>query len=874
MSFDAILKTKIRVPAPHPNGVPRRRLTEMLERGLSGRLTFVTAPAGFGKTTLLAEWLSLRPDRSAAWLSLDETDNDLIKFWRYFIHALSAAAIPELQSRTFPLLQAYPNVSIHTLLDALLQELEDNVGTASRASRLPLRIVLDDYHEIGDESIHQSLSYFIDHLPEGAHLVVASRSKSPLRTAKWRTRGQQCVLTGSELTFTADETRLFCADTARLSLSDEQLADVVRWTEGWAAILQMLSLSLRDRQPRDRGRLLSGIAAHSSDVIQYLLEEVLGVLPEELRQFLLRTSIADRFDAALCDVLTERDDSPRLLEELKQRNLFLVPLDDAGEWHRYHHLFGLVLQNQLIRREPQRWRAWGRMAALHFADRGMLDEAIEQAIGCGDEDLIVRLADRHLYTILHRGELATLARWLNQVAPAKLPLHLVLIHAFALTVTGQFGQAGDVLFRAEKDIASLDEGDKRGELQSGLFFVKVNFAFTTGDYEQWFKYAEQLDVLPENPLFYHFNYNRNEPLVRRTFFGLKGAIPKEILLISLRMLDVLETHGWRQSLFAQYIVQTMAEGFYEMGQFEACEQALREVEAVSRSKRCAGLYIPNRVTAARLQTARGEYGRAMAHLGEAAEAARQWGEPHWLGALQAYEARVLLQQGDLAGAEARLAETGVTAKETPTLYRETEYMTLARLLGARRKEKEALKLLDWLVHLGRRERNLVTITDVSILQALLEKQRGQRTAAAERLHDALGVGIAEGYVRSFVDEGAPMAFLLRDYLKLRESGERPAWEEVPADEVRQLLRRIEAETAGPLRAESGDAVDRLVEPLSERELALMQGMAQGATNRELADRLHLTEGTVKVYFSRIYGKLGVSSRTQALHRARELGLLD
>ncbi|MDG0810039.1 LuxR C-terminal-related transcriptional regulator [Cohnella rhizosphaerae] len=359
----------------------------------------------------------------------------------------------------------------------------------------------------------------------------------------------------------------------------------------------------------------------------------------------------------------------------------------------------------------------------------------------------------------------------------------------------------------------------------------------------------------------------------------------------------MNAHGWKQSLFSQYVIQSVAEGYFEWDRLSEADSLLKEVEKVAHLKRCAGLYVPCRITMARCLLARGRGEEARALLQATADTAREWGEPRWELPLAAYEARFALADGDLAGAERLLKRTGVSPADAPALYRETEYMTLARLLGARRKEKEALKLLEGLAALGARERSLITMVDAAVLCALLEWQRGRREAGLDRLHEALAAGAANGYVRSFAGEGKPMLALLRAYRakRLQDGGDGEealagdgalAGNEAPGSDkarggvskayVDGLVARLGAELEAAGVSAAGDGLDgeRLIEPLTDKELALLQELDRGATNRESAAKLQLTEGTVKVYLSRVYAKLGVSSRTQALSRARELRLLD
>lgn len=867
MIQEAILQTKIRPPVPRSSDIARERLTKRLTQALNGRLTLVCAPAGFGKTTLLSQW-ARQTSSPVAWFSVDDTDNDLIKFWRTLARAIAPHVSPALPDMLAPLLQTYPNVTIHSILDMLLNELEDKAPGK-------LAIVLDDYHSIADASIHESLAYAIDHLPDRVHLVIASRTELPLSTAKWNARGQRHDLTAKHLSFTSEEAKRFCRDYAGLALSNERIDQLMRWTEGWAASLQLISLTIGESE--DPEWFFDRFKGGDRNLMQYLFDEVFAQLPPELRRFLLRTSVLSRFDASACDALAETGDGRRFLEELQKRNLLLASLDDSGTWYRYHHLFSHFLRNQVMLEHPGLWPELNRLAAIHLSGRSLMDEAIEHALTAGDSELAVGLLSEYVFAVLLKGELATLLRWMQQIPADSLTHQLALLHAFTLIVTGQFDRARTELERLER-IAEGIVGELATEVQSGLFFVKVNLAFATGDYEQWYAYVERLpDMLPKSPLFYHFNYNTNEPLVRRTVFGLRGIQNAEIEAISHRIVSILESHGWGDALFTQYIVQSVAEGYYEWGRLKDSKTLIRRIEPIARRYRIAGLYVPNRIALTRLLWAEGENAAAYEALSEAMDEVSQYPDSgSWLSAFRAAEVHFRIAEGNLAQAEKMLNELGLQP-DKPSLFRVLEYMALARLLKARRKEKDAMQLLESLMRLSRREGSLLGMAEIAVQQALIEAQRGKRSAAFGYLAQALGIGLPNGYVRTFVDEGEPMQSLLRQYRDTlaKQLAEASAEEtELKTGEGAGLLEYV-SRLLGLFPGKDLPPVgEELPEPLTSKERAVLLEAVRGAVNREIAERLHLTEGTVKVYLSRIYGKLGVSSRIQALHRAEELRLFE
>ncbi|RUS46639.1 LuxR C-terminal-related transcriptional regulator [Cohnella sp. AR92] len=858
MHTPILLQTKIKIPVPRSGGVRRQRLLDRLNRTTDGRLALVCAPAGFGKTTLIGQWAE-QSSSKIAWYSLDETDNDLMKFWRYAIHALQAHLPPGFGERMEPLLQAYPNVAMPTILDALLQELEE------REEGGLLTLVLDDYHTISAAFIHDSVGYLIDHLPEGVRLVIASRSELPLSTtSKWRVRGKLIDIGSRQLEFTEEETRRFCQDTSGLRLSDERIQLLQKWTEGWAASLQLLVLTLKEHEDPDRFFLQ--YSGSDRGLIQYLLEEVLGQLPADIRRFLLRTSILSRFDAECCEAVTLGNDSRAMLDRLQRLNLFLVPLDDTQGWYRYHHLFSMFLKTQLLKEDPELAVALHRLAADHLAGRSLLEEALEHSLEAGDIGTAIGLLGAQISSVIERGEWSTLLRWMNRLPTEALPFQIRLLYAFTLIVTGQFESAAEELRRLERFAADAEPGEERQEMRSSLFFAKINLAFSSGDYEQWYSYADRIpDMLPESPLLYRFNYNTNEPFVRRTAFGLRGMQTPETEAIAGRIIGILDSHGWGQSLFTQYIVQSLAEGYYEWDRLGDSRRLLRRIEPIARKHRIAGLLVPNLVAAARLQWAEGSEKEAHRTIEDTIELVRdELREPRWLAPLHAFQAGLHLRAGNTALAETLLSSLKLAAPNKPSLMKNLEYLTYARLLGAKRKEKDALGLLETLNRLNRREGCIVGIVDAEALQALLNAQRGYRSEAFAHLGEALALGEANGYIRAFVDEGEPMRSLL---MQFKEQRNREEHRGISEEYLERLIGRFPLKEA-PMPSE------RLIEPLSPKESAVLLEAVRGAANREIADRLHLTEGTVKVYLSRIYGKLGVSSRIQALRRAEELQLFE
>ncbi|MFD0674622.1 LuxR C-terminal-related transcriptional regulator [Cohnella sp. GCM10027633] len=848
-----LLHTKTTPPVSRMHLVERQRLTELIEQGVQGRLTLLSAPAGFGKTTALSQW-TRRTGCGVAWLSLDEADNDPTRFWRYVSQALSAV-LPETTGRRLSQLSyTLPSLSINTFLDAMINELY----SADR----PAALVLDDYHLIANPGIHENIAYCIEHLPPQLRLVIASRGELPFPTVKWHVRGELATIDLKQLQFTAPEAESFYQDAIGVPLSQSQVESLLTHTEGWITGLQLLGISLRSAG--DGEAFMAGFDGYNRDVADYLFHEVMAKLPADMQHFLLRTSVLTRLDARTCDDVTGRNDGLGMLERLQEWNLFLVPLDDQRAWYRYHHLFAEYLRNAARRNSDDLWHDAHAAASASFGARGYLDEAIDHAIAAGDYTAAESYLSRHIATVLQRGEFGALLRWFGSFPPeTELASELSLLHAFLLVVTGQPEAAEQTLARVELRLGTTATDEQRKQLQSGILFVKSNLVFASGKFEQWFAFSAGImdALLPHNPIFYNFNYNNADPLVRRNAFGLKGVLSPDTETIGKQFSGVLEKHGWEASLINLYLVQSLAEGYYEWNRLEESQRLLLQVERASRSRLVPGLYVPNRITQANVYAATGRLELAYTTLEETLAVVLKLPEPQWAAYVRATLLQLHLRHGQLPAAKKLAGALRLSAKDRPTFDLEFEALALSRLLGAQHKEPEALRLLELLKPQAQREGNLMSLAEIAIAQACLQESLGQRALAMAALQEALAIGEANGYVRSFVDAGEVMAKLLRRHAEQGDPSSRYA---------RALLEAY----PGTTKQEPASPPPELIEELSRTELQLLELIRQGNSNQVIADKLHLSVGTVKVYVSRLYGKLGVSSRTQALARAKELRLLE
>jgi ATP/maltotriose-dependent transcriptional regulator MalT len=481
-----LLETKLYVPKWRPGLVSRPRLIERMHQGIERKLTLVSAPAGFGKTTLLAEWLAASPanERAAGWVSLDQSDNDPAFFWAYFITALQKAYSRRVRSgvgeSALALLRSPQPQPIESVLTTLINDINAIEQYPSTGSGHGFALILDDYHVIDAQPIHSAIAFLLDHLPPQMHLIIASRSDPPLLLSRLRARGELTELRAADLRFTSDEAAAFLNEVMGLHLLATDVAALATRTEGWIAGLQLAALSMQARD--DVAGFITAFTGNDRYIVDYLVEEVLQRQPERVRNFLLQTSILDRLSGPLCDAVTDREDGQngtlarqvalagrawrrvtgaRMLEALERDNLFVVPLDDKREWYRYHHLFADVLRAHLMEEQPDQIPTLHRRAAAWFEEHGMAAEAIEQARAAGDHETVARLLAANFEAFERIGRYASILSWfasLPEEMVKKRP-RLALIHAAAALAADNNNQAARRLTSwAEEAINKIENG--------------------------------------------------------------------------------------------------------------------------------------------------------------------------------------------------------------------------------------------------------------------------------------------------------------------------------------------------------------------------------------------------------------------------------
>jgi LuxR family maltose regulon positive regulatory protein len=910
-----VLATKLFVPRLRPKLVQRPHLVNRLEqaRQLGHKLTVVLGPAGSGKTTLVSEWLAQWPADDptvVAWLSLDRADSEPRRFVAHSMAALRTAQ-PELDVSVIP----HEAVSPRKLVTILVNQM-----VASPARRV---FVLDDYHLIESSLLHTGVSFLVENLPPQVHMIIISRQELPFSLARLRGRDQITELRAEELRFSAVETTQFLQHSMGLSLTADDVSVLETQLEGWVAGLQLMALSLRGQPAPDSHQLTLAVKESRRYIFDYLLEEVLQRQPVPIQQFLLRTAILDRLCGPLCDALLEHNgDSPGAgqpgrdtLDYLEQANMFVVPLDTAHYWYRYHHFFSDLLRHRLSQTlDAQEVVRLHDRASDWYEQQGLFADAMEHALEAGNVGRMTRLARQTAAPILSRGELAALLGWLEA-----LPEELVrskpgisLLKVWAMLLAGQFevveAQLQTVAQAFESDPVSTRQPGILGEIEA----LRATVAYFQRDIPTAVKhFRKALDHLPPDNMFLRgavaqslgsaYSWSGQVVEATRAFTESETIGRKtgnlQIYLVARRNLGQLQREQghlrlaeelYREGLaevadHADLLTATgrlhigLAEIMYERNQLAAAIEHIETGLTATESRPESSTQLLGRLLLARIYWQQGRTDEAWQAIWRASYLAQRIsGSYYWARLTQLWQARLWLWQGNLQETADWLIQNDFPADPLPAeipYTRENVYLLLVRLLLAHARQPAvalpteiiAGQPFDTATAILARIRQAATATqrvgrllETICLQALLAEQQGQQRQALDYLRRALALGEAEGYIRTFVDEGVPLVSLLR-----QAAGQNI---QLPASYTARLVAALD----------NTGAEEQLVlplDPLSDRELEILRLIATGMSNKELAERLILTVGTIKWHLSNIYSKLNVRSRTQAVAIARSLGLI-
>lgn len=922
----ALLQTKLYIPPARPELVQRSRLIEQLKDGLQRPVTLVSAPAGFGKTTLISEWLH-QIESPVAWLSLDAGDNDLARFLAYLVGALQRV-MPEIGRTVQAMLQAPQLPPLETLMTELINELA--------TCRTSFVCILDDYHVITAQPIHGVLSFLLDNQPPQMHLALTSRADPPLQIAQLRARRQLNEFREVDLRFTIEETAFFLGDVMGLPISEDLLQALEARTEGWIAGLQLAALSMQGRN--DIAGFMHGFTGSHRYILDYLTDEVLEQQPQELKAFLLHTSILTRLCAPLCDaILAERQEtmasSQQLLERIDNANLFIVPLDDARQWYRYHHLFGNLLQHYLQQQLGQKEiNDLHRRASQWYGQHGFPDEALEHAIASADDVRILAQFEQRFWSTMKQGDVNTIVRWLNKLPEAFIYSQpsLSVFSAWTLLASLRINEVDAYIENADQLTQPVRENvqaqtEKERHLLGQIDAIKAFLVRVRGNATE----AIELYQKAETYLGGERDVVRGIVLVDlgrayRLIDDLENA--RQVLLKAIALnqsidymqmvlyatsllgeLEVSQGHSRDAAVRYQAILQTieaqesyvppvaadiyasLAQLYRERNELEGARYYAQKAVTLAKQRNFADGLFQAHLALGQIAEAEGDFGIALENFQEAERVIRRSQTTQWIVSVTAYQARLWVRHYQIDQEEAQLHSALTWAHQStlldnwrqqvattflPSHPPDFTHLTLARILTALGQIEETLALLDWLHSRAAAAGRTRSLVEILLLRAISLERQGQRDQALITLEEALILAEPAGYIRLFADEVEPVATLLSAF------SHQPSV--LTSAYFTQLLAacrkgRQQPQATGPqLAAQTAKQMSNqaLIEPLSERELEVLDLIATGSSNRDIADSLIISIGTVKRHVTNIHGKLGVHSRTQAIVRAKEVGILS
>ncbi|WP_127531745.1 LuxR C-terminal-related transcriptional regulator [Paenibacillus kobensis] len=847
------------IPKQTTHYVMRSRLMNKLSDIQRVKLTIIAASAGFGKTSLAAEWARHRTE-STVWLSLEAKDNDPLRFWASIV--LSVTAKVPIQLPTDLLIQSIREGSIDVAVSLLLDELQ-------RSSE-PLAFILDDYHLITDENIHESLFSFITYLPAQHHLVILSRTIPPFPLARLRAQQELLEVNSDDLRFNLAEIQHLQALSLRPPLTIGELSLLEHKTEGWVAGIILALLSLTEK--KDRTAFMASFSGNHRHIFDYLIDEVLSQQPEEKQSFLLRTSILHSFSASLAEAVHDVPRASQHLADIELAQLFLIPLDETRTWYRYHHLFAEMLQARLYKKESAQARAeLHRRASRWYEQANMIIESVHHSLEAEEyADAAARMV-KHFNYFIDQGEDSTLLGWLDSMPMEYQIGHADLFYfqAGSMAVSGQLEQANRFLDKAEhfmnRDHALTDEEQRIFQMKMNLYRASV--AYYQGDIDSFLAILDtNLEALERFASIVKV-INTTEALLYRGPIGFGGRL-KKMAYLSLKVSSSEQRRAMLHYTLQGHGFIFLSDLYYEWNRLEEAYEQAEKALASHEVSRHISVWVTGIVVKSKIYKATGKAADAEQILQSGLHEVKLLQAPRWERLLEAAYIRLKLSLGSSDAGDRWLAKHHLSTTDNPHVTREYEQITLAKILMAQQDYVQAIPWLHRLLGEAKRTDRIGSQLEILLLLAQAYDAQNDIAQAWDSLELALSIAASEGYIRIFLDEGLTMAQLLlrwKDQVPTAMRGTEYEYASQLLDLFRSELTKDEGQNRNPLST--------LDVHFTNRELELLSYIVQGYSNEEIASELIISPGTVKRYIHHIYQKLDVRNRVQAVARIKEHHLI-
>ncbi|MBW2409170.1 MAG: hypothetical protein JRF72_05190 [Deltaproteobacteria bacterium] len=890
------LLTKLYVPPLRTDWISRARLGKQMDTGFGRKLCLLSAPAGFGKTTLLIDWIHTQKIPTA-WFSLDKSDNDPLQFLTYVILGLQTLK-QGAGTASLTMLQSPEPPPVETILINLINDVID--------IQTDFALILDDYHAIDARPVHDMSVFLLENLPEQMHIIIATRSDPPLPLlARLRSQNQMTEVRAADLSFNTEETFDFFNKSLSMNLSDHDIRQLEKRTEGWVAGLQLAALSLQGRE--NPSAFIEKFKGDNRYIADYLAEEVLNRQPEHMRDFLLQTSILERLSGPLCDAVTRQKNSRQILNTLEQANLFLIPLDDDRSWYRYHHLFADLLKQKLHLQQGELESELHSRAGQWLAENGFKNEAVDHAFASHNHARAAQLIEDIAETYWDHGRESRLLRWLDQLPDELIDANpkLCIFYARELFKSGFPDKAERMLETADQLLASTAMSDHEKEaLQGRIAAIRGYESLLTGEVSRNIHFSKQaLKLLPHEDLIWRsvaasnlgFAYSiigaGDLPKAQRAFAEAKkiceaaGNIYYNIFTgnclaaamlwrgrlneaedMCRRSLIIAEDNGILQSGTVGSLYSTMGTALCERNELDEGIQLIHKGIELCQQGRDPVNLAACRMGLWRAYMQRADFAGVLAVMQDLNEQAGSFRLPHWItNSISGLNAIIMLGSGDLQAAAKWAQDRGLSIKGELGNLHELENFAYVLILIAQNRLDDADHLLQRMIEDAKAGDRVIMMIDMRLQRVLIFRRRQDTVAALGELKLALSEAQIGGPTSVFVTKGEPMAELLEEYIKVYKRDHDDAKADVSLSFAKKLLFMIKA--GRPPKMED------LVEPLSERELEVLHLIAAGLQNKEIAEKLFISLNTVKTHLKNINSKLDVTNRTKAVARAKELGFL-